>query len=93
MALHNSWSLPVQQEYKNFEKQCKLDYEAEVLAEYKRFEMDTKNDLSIDPHPPTTTQKQTQQHDGKSPFDYDDPLRAYEAFLAEARADYLDNKR
>ncbi len=94
MTLHNScWSSLVQQEYKNLEKQCKVDYKAEVVAEYKRFEMDTKNDLSIDPPSPTTPQKRTQQHDGTSPFDYDDPRRAYEAFLAEARADYLDNKR
>ena len=77
MRLSNSWSLLLKQEFNNFKKQCIADYE-EVVAEYKRFEVATEKDYGIDP---TTTQKRA--HVGNNPFDYDDPLRAYEAFLAD----------
>ena len=85
MRLHNSWSLLINREFDNFNKQCIADYE-EVVAEYKRFHVDTEKDYGIDA---ATTQKQT--HDDSSPFDYDDPLRAYEAFLADELADDINN--
>lgn len=84
MRLDDSWSLLLQQEFHNFEKQCRAEFEAEIVAEYKRFEVDTENDFGIDPPTPTTT------HASDSPFDYDDPLRAYEAFLADDLAEDIN---
>lgn len=75
----------VEQEFNNFKKQFIADYEAEVVAEYKRFNVDMEKDYGI---APTTSQKQT--HDDNSSFDFEDPLGAYEAFLADELADDIN---